>query len=147
MADEPEADQEVRPMSADANTKTIQAVYEAFGRGDVAAIVDVVTDDVDWGAETSSTAVPWYGVHHGKDGVVSFFEAFGSTMDVEQFEPVSFAANDTDVHTLVHFKAKRRATGASLAMDLHHFFQFRDGKISYYRGTEDSALTAAAFQD
>ncbi len=33
------------------------------------------------------------------------------------------------------------------SMNLHHFFQFRDGKIAYYRGTEDSALTAATFQD
>jgi ketosteroid isomerase-like protein len=147
MADESESDQEVRPMSADVNTKIVQAVYEAFGRGDVAAIVDVVTDDVDWAADTSSTAAPWYGVHHGKDGVVAFFDAFGSTMDVQQFDPVSFTANDTEVHTLVHFKATRRATGTSIAMNLHHFFQFRDGKISYYRGTEDSAITAAAFQD
>ena len=134
-------------MSADVNIKTVQAVYEAFTRGDVAAILDVVTDDVDWASDTSSTAAPWYGVRHGKDGVVSFFEAFGSTMDVEQFDPVSYAANDNEVHTLVHFRATRRANGKSITMNLHHFFQFRDGKIAYYRGTEDSALTAATFQD
>ena len=52
---------------ADVNIKTIPAVYEAFGRGDV-----------------------------------------GSTMDVNRFEPVSFAANDSEVHTLVHFTASRQ---------------------------------------
>ena len=31
-------------------------------------------------------------------------------------------------------------------MDLHHFFTFRDGKIAYYRGTEDTAQTAAALR-
>lgn len=25
-------------------------------------------------------------------------------------------------------------------MNLHHFFRFRDGKVAYYRGTEDTAL-------
>ena len=40
-------------MSADANIKTIMSVYEAFGRGDVAAILDAVTDDVDWAAEAA----------------------------------------------------------------------------------------------
>src|SRR5712671_6546989 len=133
-------------MSADDNIKVIQQVYEAFGRGDVAAIADAVADDVDWAAEASSSAAPWYGVHHGKDGVGSFFAAFGSTMEVEEFTPISIAANDTDVLTVVRFRARSRATGKTAAMDLHHVFTFRDGKIAYYRGTEDTAQTQAALQ-
>jgi ketosteroid isomerase-like protein len=31
-------------------------------------------------------------------------------------------------------------------MDLHHFFRFRDGKIAYYRGTEDTVQTAQVLQ-
>ena len=134
-------------MSADDNIKTIMTVYEAFGRGDVAAIQDAVSDDVDWASETTSTGAPWYGVKHGKDGVADFFAAFGSTMEVEEFTPVSFAANDSDVLTVVRFRARTRATGKQVAMHLHHYFTFRDGTISYYRGTEDSAQTVAALQD
>ncbi len=33
-----------------------------------------------------------------------------------------------------------------MAHHLHHYFQFRDGKICYYRGTEDTAQTAAALE-
>ena len=62
-------------------------------------------------------------------------------MEVEEFTPVSFAANDTDVHTVVRFRARSRGTGQTAAMDLHHHFSFRDGKIAYYRGTEDTAQT------
>jgi hypothetical protein len=29
-------------------------------------------------------------------------------------------------------------------MDLHHWFRFRDGKVYFYRGTEDTALMADA---
>ena len=132
-------------MSAD-NIKTIASVYEAFGRGDVPAILDAVTDDVDWAAEADSTAAPWYGVRHGKDGVAKFFTEFGTTMEVEEFTPVSFAANDTDVLTVVRFRARSRSTGHVAAMDLHHYFKFRDGKIAYYRGTEDTAQTEAALR-
>jgi uncharacterized protein len=128
-------------VGADANIKTITAVYEAFGRGDVAAILDAVTDDVDWAAEAASSAAPWYGVRHGKDAVAAFFSDFGSTMEVEEFTPVSFAANDTDVLTVVRFRARSRGTGRTAQMDLHHYFKFRDGKIAYYRGTEDTAQT------
>jgi ketosteroid isomerase-like protein len=29
-------------------------------------------------------------------------------------------------------------------MNLHHYWRFRDGKVAYYRGSEDTALIAAA---
>ena len=134
-------------MSADANIKTIMSVYEAFGRGDVAAILDAVTSDVDWAAEADPAVAPWHGVRHGQDAVAAFFTEFGSTMEVEEFTPVSVAANDTDVLSVVQFRARSRATGKTAVMHLHHFFKFRDGKIAYYRGTEDTAQTQAVLQN
>jgi len=133
-------------VSADANIKTITQVYEAFGRGDIAAILEAVTDDVDWAAEAASSAAPWYGVRHGRDAVAVFFSDFGSTMEVEEFTPVSFAANETDVLTVVRFRARSRSTGKTSEMNLHHYFKFRDGKIAYYRGSEDSAQTETVLQ-
>jgi len=133
-------------MNTDDKIKTITQVYEAFGRGDVAAILDAVTDDVDWAAEATSAVAPWYGVRHGKDAVAGFFASFGSTMEVEEFTPLSLAANDTDVLTVVRFRARSRSTGKIAAMDLHHYFTFREGKIAYYRGTEDTAQTEAVLR-
>jgi ketosteroid isomerase-like protein len=134
-------------MNADANIKTIAEVYQAFGRGDVTAILDAVADDVDWAAEAASPTAPWYGVHQGKDAVAEFFTQFGSAMEIEEFTPLTFAANDSDVLTVVRCRAKSRRTGRSTKMDLHHLFRFRDGKIAYYRGTEDTAQTEAALRD
>ena len=133
-------------MSADANIKAITVVYEAFGRGDVAAILDAVTSDVDWAAEADPAVAPWHGVRHGQEAVAAFFADFGSTMEVEEFTPISIAANDTDVLSVVRFRARSRATGKTAAMHLHHFFKFRDGKIAYYRGTEDTAQTQAVLR-
>jgi hypothetical protein len=138
------ANQEGDPVGADDNIKTIQSIYEAFGRGDLGTILDAVTDDVDWASDTSSTAAPWYGVKHGKDGVTSFFEAYGSTMEVDEFTPLTFAANEDGVFTVVRCRARVRATKKPLDMNLHHYFRFRGDKIFYYRGTEDSAQTEAA---
>jgi ketosteroid isomerase-like protein len=108
-------------MGADDNIKAIQAIYEAFGRGDVATILEALTDDVDWATDTSSTAAPWYGVRKGKAAVTAFFEAFGSAMEVEE----------------------SRATGEVMDMNLHHYFVFRGSKIAFYRGTEDTVQTVA----
>src|ERR1700736_4599177 len=119
-------------------------VYEAFGRGDVAAIVASVTDDVDWASEAAGTSAPWYGVRRGPEEVAAFFSQFGSTMEVEDFTPVTYAGTDTEVLTVVRYAARSRATGRQVAMHLPHYFRFTDNKIAYYRGTEDTAQTEAA---
>ena len=98
-------------MGAAENIQTIKSVYEAFGRGDVEAILATVTDDVDWATETTSDGAPWYGMRTGKSGVASFFEDFGKTMDVEHFEPLAFAADGDDVMTVVRFVARLEGDG------------------------------------
>jgi len=99
-------------VSGTENIETIKSVYAAFGRGDVAAILDAVSDDVDWGTETSSKGAPWYGARTGKEGVGAFFDAFGKTMEVEDFTPLTFAADENgDVLTVVRFAARSRDTG------------------------------------
>jgi ketosteroid isomerase-like protein len=36
------------------------------------------------------------------------------------------------------------ATGKDVAMNLHHYWRFRDGKVCYVRASEDTALVTAA---
>ena len=133
-------------MSATDNIETIKAVYAAFGRGDVDAILAAVTDDVDWGSETTATGAPWFGVRKGKQQVGAFFEDLGKAAEVEEFTPVTFGSNaDGDVFTIVTYAARSRETGRVAKMVLHHWWRFTGGKISYYRGTEDTAITLEAF--
>jgi len=133
-------------VGAEDNVKTVQSMYEAFGRGDVAVILEALTEDVDWGADTSSTGAPWYGIRRNKAEVTAFFQAFGETMEVQEFTPFAWAANDTEVHTVVRMRATARATGRTVEQNLHHYFRFRDGKVDFYRGSEDTAQTEAALQ-
>ncbi|MFI1094042.1 nuclear transport factor 2 family protein [Streptomyces sp. NPDC020917] len=133
-------------MSADTNVATIKSVYDAFGRGDVRTILNALSDDVNWATEAASTAVPWYGVRSGKSEVSAFFEQFGSTMEVDDFTPLAFAANETDVMTVVRMKAHHRANGRTMDMQMHHWFAFRDGLIAHHRATEDTAQVELLFR-
>jgi ketosteroid isomerase-like protein len=130
---------------SDPNIETVQRIYEAFGRGDVATILAEVADDVDWAPEAASSSAPWYGHYASKAVVPKFFEAIGTTIDVTDFAPLAFAANDTDVMVTIRFAFTVRATGRSAAMTLHHWWTFAGGKVVRYRGTEDTEQTAAAF--
>jgi hypothetical protein len=84
-------------MSAEHNIETARQTYEAFGRGDVQAVLDRVTDDVDWSTDAAIESAPWYGPRHGKDGVAAFFEAIGKTGPVLEFNPLGMLT-DQVVH-------------------------------------------------
>ena len=58
------------------HTQTVQDLYAAFGRGDVAAILNMVTDEVDWNNDrVASRECPWNGDFSGKARVPDFFKA------------------------------------------------------------------------
>jgi ketosteroid isomerase-like protein len=131
-------------MGAEDNVKKIQSMYEAFGRGDVQTLLDSMTDDIDWSVESSSATAPWYGQRQGKEATSAFFQDYGSSVEVHDFTPTAFGSNDTDVFTIIRFRATVRSTGKEIAGQLHHYVRFRDGKVYYFRGTEDTAQTEAA---
>ncbi|MFI5041930.1 MAG: nuclear transport factor 2 family protein [Acidimicrobiales bacterium] len=132
--------------TAQAHLAAVGRLYAAYGRGDIDAVLAEVADDVDWAAEAASNALPWYGPHHGKHEVPSFFEAIGSSLDISEFEIVGMTSNETDVITTVHWIFTVKATGKTANMYMQHWWRFADGKIVFFRGSEDSAQSVAAFQ-
>ena len=124
------------------NLRIVTEIYDAVGRGDMPAILDRVTDDVDWSAEADSHAAPWYGPRSGKPGVESFFRDLGSSVEITDFTPHSFAAGQDDVHLLVRWTFRSIATGQQASMTMHHYWRIRAGKVEYFRGSEDTEQTA-----
>jgi len=51
-------------MSTEQNIETARRMYQAFGTGDVGAILCMVTDDVDWSTDAAIESAPWYGPRH-----------------------------------------------------------------------------------
>jgi uncharacterized protein len=125
----------------DPKITTVQSVYEAFSRADIGFILGQLTDDVDWASCPDSDIAPWHGIHKGKAEVPNFFKALGESLEITEFTPLSFAANETDVMVVTRWSATSPATGKTATMDIHHWWRFRDGKIYLYRGTEDTAQT------
>jgi ketosteroid isomerase-like protein len=123
----------------------VSRLYAAYGRGDVDAVLAEVADDVDWAAEAAGDAAPWYGPHRGKEGVTRFFAEIGSSIAVTEFEIVGLTAGDSDVVATIHWTFTVNATGRTASMYMQHWWRFADGRIEFFRGSEDSLQTAAAF--
>jgi len=47
----------------------------------------------------------------------------------------------------LHYDFTVSKTGKDVATNLHHYWRLRDGKVAYYRGSEDTALIAQALHD
>ena len=46
----------------------------------------------------------------------------------------------------LRYGSRNTTTGKEASMHLHHYWRFRDGKVEYYRGSEDTQLTASTFE-
>jgi ketosteroid isomerase-like protein len=131
-------------MSAADNVATVESIYEAFGRGDVEAILAKLAADVDWAPDAAGDSAPWWGERHGRDEVVGFFEGIGASTDVHEFTVLTIASTDTEVLAFLRYGFSAKGGGEPATMHLHHYFRFDDaGRIAYYRGSEDTQLTAS----
>ena len=117
-----------------ANAGVVKGAYEAFGRGDVPAVIDLVHDDVDW---SSPETLPQGGHFQGKAGVGEFFQSLGTAWDGLSInvESVSEAGDDL-VIGVVHGSGKLR-DGTSSEYGATHVFTVRDGKIARFREYTD----------
>lgn len=120
-------------------------LYAAYGRGDMDGVLAELAEDVDWAAEAAAPTLPWYGPHRGKRDVPRFFEAIATSVDISEFEIVGMTANPTDVVATIHWTYTVKATGKTASMYMQHWWRFADGKIAWFRGSEDSAQSVEAF--
>ena len=57
-------------VSAEENTRLVQSAYEAFGRGDMAALAELMVDDIEWVNPGDPDDNPNAGTFKGKEAVL-----------------------------------------------------------------------------
>jgi uncharacterized protein len=132
-------------MSERTNADVVQRGYEAFGRGDIPALLDLLTDDVEWTLQGPSV-IPFAGTRHGHEGVSEFFSVLGETLDFEQFEPREYVAQGDTVVVVGFERSLSRATGRTIEQEWAHVNTLRDGKIAKFRAFEDTGEYVAALE-
>ncbi len=133
-------------MSERENTETVQRLFHAFGRGDVGVLMSLLSEDVLWFLPGPAELVPYAGERHGHAGASDFFQRLGAAVEFEQFEPREFVAQNDKVVALGFERGRVRATGKSFDNPWALVFTVRDGRITEFRGYEDTGAIAAAFR-
>ena len=110
------------------NTERVQMLYAAFGRGDISAIMDSLSDDISWTAEGPS-GIPYHGTRNGKAEVLEYFTKMGSTEIDPELNMTEFVAEGDKVVGFGRLASTVAASGIRYDTPLAHLFEFRDGKV------------------
>jgi hypothetical protein len=133
-------------MAEKENVAVVQQAYAAFQRGDVAGVLDLVAENVEWeGVKGVPPSVPFGGLRHGRAQVAEFFAIVGREEEFSRFEPREFFAAGDRVVALGFYEARVRRTGKSFSGEWAMAFTLRNGKIVRFTEYTDSYGIAAAF--
>ncbi len=132
-------------MNEAENLKIVQRLFEAFGRGDVQAFLDCLSEKVEWSITGVEGVVPYSGMRRGHEGVSEFIQQLGGSVEFEQFEPRQFLAEGDTVAVIGFERGRVRATGKTFDNPWVLVFTLADGKITRFVSYEDTHAVAEAF--
>ena len=129
---------------------TVAAIYEAFGRGDVPAILDLLTEDVVFDDDARPSAAqeagyPLLVAHRGKDGVARFFAELAEYR-FSEFEVTDLLTGDHCVAARILLETTA-PSGVVIRDDAVHLWRFDDtGLVTGMRHYADTAKHRAAWR-
>ena len=119
-------------------TAVVQQVYEAFGRQDVPAILNLVAEEVDW-EFVGPASLAYAGKRRNRKEVADFFAAVPRADEVHAFEPREFIAAGEHVTVLGWESSTALDTGTKFQTEWVHVFTVKKGKVTRWRGFFDTA--------
>lgn len=132
-------------MADDANVQAVKRAYEAFQRGDIPALLQMVTDDVDWELH-GPPVIPFAGKMTGRQQAAEFFRKLAETQDTLEFTPNVFYADQNAVIVLGRYRGRVRATGRDTESEWVQIFTMRDGLIAGWHEFLDTASIVDAYR-
>jgi ketosteroid isomerase-like protein len=122
--------------------ETVKSIYEAFGKGDVPAILSFLADDVDWELWSDNSVqkadVPYLRYKKGAAAVVDFFQEI-ARLGIREFKVLSVMEGVNQIAAEIEIE-----TAAFRDEEIHLWTFNEDGKVSRFRHYVDTAKHIAA---
>jgi ketosteroid isomerase-like protein len=130
-------------MSEEGNTNLVHRVYENFKGGDIKAVLNLLSDEIEWQLPEIEN-VPFAGKRRGHEQMGQFFASLVDSQEVQHFEPREFIAQGDKVVALGHYAWLVKSTGREFGGDFAHVFTVQNGKVIRFHEYMDTAAAAAA---
>lgn len=122
------------------NVDIIKGAYDAFAKGDIPAVLDVLDKDVIW---TEMEGFPYGGVYVGPERVLNgVFMRLGTEWNGFQAKPDEFLQSDDRVVALGHYEGTYKTTGKGMRVPFAHVWTLRDGKVVKFVQYTDTHLVS-----
>jgi ketosteroid isomerase-like protein len=124
------------------NVVLVRSAYEAFGRGDIPAVIDFLDPDVLW-VETQGG--PYGGIYRGPQAVLEgIFVRIGDEWDGFVVDVERMLSEGDTVVGICTYRGTYRATGRPMAARVVHVWEMRDGRAARLEQFVDSEQLNAA---
>ena len=128
------------------NIPTVQRIYEAFGQGDIPAILSSLDPNVEWEHDGRDVGVPWLVPGTGTAHVQGFFASLAG-FQITRFEPTNLLEGGNQVAAVINIEAVVPATGGQVKdLEMHLWTFGADGKVTRFRHIVDTAQHIAAYR-
>ena len=121
--------------------ETVQTAYEAFGRGDIPALLDQLTDDIEWTFD-GSTGDAYMRTARGKEDVTRWFGQVMAIDGIQVFEPRQMLAGPDHVTVIGWERTQALPAGGIFETSWIHVWQLRGARIARFLGMFDTAAAA-----
>ena len=122
------------------NVDVVKKVYEAFGRGDVPAVLGAMDPGIEWHEAESHPYMPSGEAWIGPDAIVNnLFTRIGADWDGFAIHPKSFYDAGNSVIVEARYSGTFRPNGKSLDAQVCHLWDVRNGKITRFQQYVDTA--------
>lgn len=127
---------------ASANLGDVEAIYEAFGRGDVPAVLAAMDEGIEW---REAEGFPYGGTYHGPEAVLEHvFAKLAGEWDDFRAVPESYVDGDSVIVALGEYSGTYTETGKRFQAPFAHVWWLEDGKAVRFQQFTDTALARAA---
>ena len=134
-------------MSQD-NVEIVRASWEAWSRGDTAALFEFYDPEVEW--DMTHSYVPDMGVFHGHEGIREFFREWRQFFAEYRAVPEQFIGADENVMVRVRQGGRGRVSSVDVEMPAFwQVYRLREGRavrVEIYRD-EAEALEAVGLRE
>lgn len=122
----------------------VQGVYDAFGKGDIPAVLGFLGSDIEW---TEAEGFPYGGTYKGPNAVLEgVFMRLGTEWDGYAAVPDEFIDAGDTVVVLGKYSGKYKATSKSFQANFAHVWKVREGKAIRFVQYTDTLKVQEALQ-
>ena len=122
----------------------VRGVYDAFGKGDIPAVLGFLSPGVEW---TEAEGFPYGGTYVGPDAVLEgVFMRLGTEWEGFAAAPDEFIDGGDTVVALGKYSGKYKATGRSFQANFAHVWKLREGKAFRFVQYVDTLIVDRALQ-